>query len=97
MEKYSIRAVYLFGSYARNESTDTSDIDLLMDKTGSKIRGMFDMGGLYSEPQKELGKDVDIMTTHMLEQKSALERTSWFAENVKTEMGEIANVRQQRF
>ena len=88
-EKYGIRAVYLFGSYARNEATDTSDVDILIDRTGSKIKGMFDMGGLYSELREELGKDVDIVTTHMLEQKSTQERTPWFVENVKTEMRKI--------
>lgn len=88
-EKYGIRSVYLFGSYARNEATDASDVDILIDRTGSKIKGMFDMGGLYSELREKLGKDIDIVTTHMLEQKSTQERTPWFAENVKTEMRKI--------
>ena len=44
-QKYDLRAVYLFGSYARNEATEESDIDLLIDRTGSKIKSMFDMGG----------------------------------------------------
>jgi len=30
-EKYSIDALYLFGSYARDEQTENSDIDLLVD------------------------------------------------------------------
>ena len=30
-EKYSIDALYLFGSYARDEQTENSDIDLLID------------------------------------------------------------------
>lgn len=48
-EKYGLKAVYLFGSYARNEATDDSDVDILIDRTDSKIHSMFDMGGLYSD------------------------------------------------
>ena len=44
--KYGLKAVYVFGSYARNEATSDSDIDILVDRTGSSIRGMFDMGSL---------------------------------------------------
>ena len=39
--RYDIRAAYLFGSYAKGTATETSDIDLLVDTTGSKITGMF--------------------------------------------------------
>ena len=85
-EKYGLRAVYLFGSYARGEATDASDVDILIDRTGSKIKGMFDMGGLYNDLQERLGKKVDLVTTATLEQKSTLERTPWFVENLRTEM-----------
>ena len=29
--KYDISLVYLFGSYARGEATDSSDVDILID------------------------------------------------------------------
>lgn len=45
-KKYNLRAVYLFGSCARGEANRDSDIDLLIDSTGSTIKGLFDMGGL---------------------------------------------------
>jgi predicted nucleotidyltransferase len=37
--KYQLRAVYLFGSYAKGEATDESDVDILVDKTGSTVKG----------------------------------------------------------
>lgn len=43
-EKYELKAVYIFGSYARGEATDDSDVDILVDRDGSKIKSMFDMG-----------------------------------------------------
>lgn len=36
--------------------------------------------------QERLGKKVDLVTTATLEQKSTLERTPWFVENLRTEM-----------
>lgn len=88
-EKYKLHAVYLFGSYARNEATDTSDVDILIDRSGSKIRGMFDMGGLYNDLCDGIGKEIDLITIQMLEQQSTMERTPWFVENVKSEMMKI--------
>ena len=83
--KYGLKAVYLFGSYARNEATDKSDVDILIDRTGSRIKGMFDMGGLYSELQESIGKEIDLVTTQTLEQTSTRQRTPYFVENLYTE------------
>ncbi len=88
-EKYELCAVYLFGSYARDEATDISDVDILIDRTGSKIKGMFDMGALYNDLCREIGKEIDLVTTQTLEQKNTLKRTPWFVENVKAEMRQI--------
>lgn len=88
-EKYELKAVYLFGSYARDEATEESDVDILVDRAGSKIRGMFDMGGLYADLHDQVGKEVDLVTTQTLEQESTRTRTPWFVENVKAEMRRI--------
>ena len=84
-EKYDLRAVYLFGSYARNEATEGSDIDLLVDRSGSKIRSMFDMGSLYEELCSTMCKKVDLVTTQMLEQTSTRERNPLFIKNIQEE------------
>ena len=85
-EKYQLRAVYLFGSYARNEATETSDVDILIDRHGSVIRGMFDMGGLYNDLRESVGKEIDLVTTQTLEQQNTQQRTPWFVENLRKEM-----------
>lgn len=84
-KKYELRAVYLFGSYARNDATDNSDVDILIDREGSKIKGMFDMGGLYNDLRDSVGKEIDLVTTQTLEQKSTNRRTPLFIKNVQTE------------
>ena len=85
-QKYRIPAVYLFGSYARNEATDDSDVDIVIDREGSTIRGMFDMGGLYTELCESIGKEVDLVTLQTLAQESTKERTPWFVDNLQKEM-----------
>ena len=40
-EKYHLKAVYLFGSYARGEARDDSDVDLLVDLSGADLSGFF--------------------------------------------------------
>jgi len=88
-EKYNLRAVYLFGSYARNEATESSDVDVLVDRMGSKVKSLFDMGGLYNDLCDSIGKEVDLITIQTLEQESTQQRTPWFVENVRTEMIKI--------
>ena len=88
-EKYGLRAVYLFGSYARNEATDDSDVDLLIDRTGSSVKGMFDMGNLYHDLQESIGQDIDLVTTQMLGQKSTQVRIPAFIEAVQSERVQI--------
>lgn len=84
-DKYELKAVYLFGSYARGEAAEDSDVDLMIDKTGSAVRGMFDMGGLYNDLHLSVGKEIDLITTHTLEQEGADTRIPLLIGNVKRE------------
>ena len=84
-EKYGLQAVYLFGSYARSEATEQSDVDILIDRTGSKIHGMFEMGGLYEDLRACIHKEIDLVTTQTLEQSSTQQRTPLFVRNVQEE------------
>ncbi len=86
--KYGLRTVYLFGSYARNEATEDSDVDILVDRSGSKIRGI-EMGGLYNDLQKSIGKEIDLVTTQTLEQPSTRQRTPQFVEQLNSEKVKI--------
>ena len=80
-KKYNLKAVYLFGSYARGEAGDDSDVDLLIDRTGSDVSSLLDMGGLYNDMEESVGKEIDMMTTQTLEQERTKQR---FPEMVKT-------------
>lgn len=88
-EKYALRAVYVFGSYARNEANADSDVDILVDRTGSNIKGMFDMGNLYNDLCESIGKDIDLVTTQTLAQQSTQSRIPHFVENLDNERIQI--------
>ncbi|MEN6316794.1 MAG: nucleotidyltransferase domain-containing protein [Clostridiaceae bacterium] len=63
--KYGVERVYLFGSYARGEVAENSDIDLRVDK--GALKGMFALCGLYTELEEALQTKVDVLTTGSLE------------------------------
>lgn len=65
--KYGVDRVYLFGSYARGDVTENSDIDLRVDK--GSLKGMFALCGLYTEIEEALQTKVDVMTTGSLEEE----------------------------
>jgi predicted nucleotidyltransferase len=83
--KYGLPAVYVFGSYARGEATENSDVDILIDKTGSSIISLYDRAALYNDLNETLNKSVDLVTTSGIEQDIVKEMTPWFAENLKRE------------
>ena len=64
---YGVDKVFLFGSYARGEATEQSDIDLRVD-LGDMLRGL-DVAGFYADMEDALGRRVDIMTTRQLPKK----------------------------
>ena len=58
---YGVNSLSLFGSYARGEARDDSDVDLIVDC--GAIRSAFQMGGLYADLSEKLGKELDLVTT----------------------------------
>ena len=64
--KYGVERVYLFGSYARGDVNENSDIDLRIDK--GSLKGLFALCGLYTEIEEALQMKVDILTTGSLEE-----------------------------
>lgn len=66
-ERYGATNVRLFGSVARGEDDDQSDIDLIVNMAPG--RSLFDLGGLLMELSALLGKRVDITTERGLKQR----------------------------
>lgn len=84
-EKYNLKAVFLFGSYARGEAKESSDIDLLVDSTGTALKGLFALGALYCDLEEALGNKIDLITVGALEQKAQMPSEESFCETIKRE------------
>ncbi|MBO4853458.1 MAG: nucleotidyltransferase domain-containing protein [Schwartzia sp.] len=62
-KKYDIKRAYLFGSYARGDASEGSDVDLRIDKGASqKLRGLLAVSALRLELVDVLQKNVDLIT-----------------------------------
>lgn len=57
---YDIERVFLFGSCARGEQSEQSDVDLCLE-TGTSF-SLFSAGGFASEMERRLGAPVDVVT-----------------------------------
>ncbi len=58
--RYNVEKIGLFGSYARDEATDDSDIDIYV-----KMKpNMFNMIAIKDNIEKSLHKKVDIIREH---------------------------------
>ncbi|NOU41057.1 MAG: nucleotidyltransferase family protein [Methylotenera sp.] len=58
--RHGAKNVRVFGSVARGEDTDTSDVDLLVSM--EKNRTLYDLIGLQQEIQDILNRNVDVLT-----------------------------------
>ncbi|MDR0987296.1 MAG: nucleotidyltransferase domain-containing protein [Ruminococcus sp.] len=84
-EKYNLPAVYLFGSYARGEADEQSDIDLMIDRTGTAVHGLFKLGGVYNDFDISFEKEIDMITTDVLSDS----KDKYFLKNLKKDMVNI--------
>ncbi|MBV9390196.1 MAG: nucleotidyltransferase domain-containing protein [Chroococcidiopsidaceae cyanobacterium CP_BM_ER_R8_30] len=67
-EKHGAYNVRVFGSVARGEATEDSDIDFLVDYNLEKITPWFP-GGLLVDLERLLNRKVDIATVDMLKER----------------------------
>ena len=68
-ERDGVERLSLFGSYARGEADEKSDVDLIVDKYDSKRLVGFEWGGLYADIQEALGVDIDLLSRKSTRQK----------------------------
>jgi len=59
LEDYRVKKIGLFGSYARGEIKENSDIDILIEI--EKDISLLDFVGLKQEIEEALGKKVDLV------------------------------------
>lgn len=65
-EHYKIDRMWLFGSYARGEADEQSDVDLCIE--GGEFHG-WDWGGVYGELEDTLGLSLDLVDRESLSRR----------------------------
>jgi predicted nucleotidyltransferase len=65
-KKYKLKSIWIFGSYARGEATDESDIDFLIDDTDSKALNLCGFMDMADEFEQKLNKKVDLLSIDTL-------------------------------
>lgn len=60
LKQYGVAKASIFGSYAREEETSKSDIDILVEFNAEKY--LLDLAGLKIELEEALGSEVDVLT-----------------------------------
>ena len=62
-KKYDVKAAYLFGSYARGEANEESDIDIRLDRTGSiPLSSLLGLSGFRLDCINTFKKNFDIIS-----------------------------------
>lgn len=60
LKKQGAKKIVLFGSYARNEQTEDSDIDLIVDFI--KTKSLLEIVKIEKELSKTTGKKIELLT-----------------------------------
>jgi predicted nucleotidyltransferase len=66
LAKEPVLRAWLFGSFARNEETPESDIDILVQFMPDAKISLFDYGGIIYKLEESTGYRVDLVQEHML-------------------------------
>lgn len=91
-KKYGLKSVFLFGSYARGTATENSDIDFIIDTSGTEIKSLLGLAAVYCELEEALKKSIDLVTLSSLEQRSQMPSELSFRANLEKERVNIYDV-----
>ena len=65
-KNFYVRDLYIFGSYAREEALEQSDLDILVDFEPEAKIGLFEFARLRRRLSEFLGREVDLVTRDAL-------------------------------
>ena len=72
IRKYNIPAMFLFGSYARGKADENSELDFLVDTSGTTLTSLIKLGTLYCDLEELFGKRIDLLTVSSITQESMM-------------------------
>jgi predicted nucleotidyltransferase len=68
-KRFGVKSLALFGSMARDEATETSDVDLLVEFERTDAIGLFALFELQDHLEELLGYSVDLGTPNSLKSR----------------------------
>lgn len=77
----NLKSVYVFGSYARGEANEDSDIDILV--YDNESRGLFSIADLMCQLENIMGKNVDLVFADDVYCDSNLEENAQFIQSME--------------
>ena len=72
LSKTEVEKAILFGSYAKNEQNQNSDIDILLDSKG-KVKGL-KFYAIMGQIKEKLNKEVDVIEQTEINKNSKIEK-----------------------
>ncbi len=67
LKKHDVRRASIFGSWARHEEKENSDLDIIIEFQGKKT--LLDLAALKMDLEDTLNRDIDVITYRSLNSK----------------------------
>lgn len=91
VQQYNLAEVYVYGSVARGEATDDSDVDLLYRTTPGSPLTMMQREALQAELERAFGREVSLTSLDSLQRRAQTSRASRrFYEHIQPDMVRVA-------
>lgn len=82
-KKYGVDKAYVFGSYARGDFDDDSDVDIII--VAKNIKSLLIIGAILETLKQVLNKEVDLIEEECFENNEIDEVEEEFYNNIKKE------------
>ena len=79
---YGLKEVWLFGSYARGDAREDSDIDLLFVREGSRVTSLLKASAMYADISSLFSVPVDLVSADELFGSRNREKSYVMIENI---------------
>lgn len=66
LKRHGVQSAYIFGSFARGDQTDESDIDILIEYAPQARKSLLVRARIINELKEALERDVDVATENSL-------------------------------
>ena len=74
LAKLGVAHLSLYGSVARDQANEQSDVDVIVDTSDGRAPGLFRLARISDELERILGRPVDVISRRGLDHTKALKR-----------------------